>query len=83
MEVRFSKELALDQMYLAEIELVTVFWVLVVLAPEVLGCDAEMAVAFDAEAGEEGDAPLLGGFGESVGAREVGGEDGHIGRLCE
>ncbi len=35
-----------------------------------------MAIAFDAEAGEEGDAAFLGGFGEGVSFGEVDGEDG-------
>lgn len=38
-----------------------------------------MAIAFDAEAGEEGDAALLGVFREGVGFGAVDGEDGREG----
>lgn len=49
------------------------------LGPEVLGCGAAVAVAFDAEVGEEGDGARVGGFGEIVGFGEVDGEDGGVG----
>ena len=71
-EVGLVEELGLDQVHLAQVGLRRVAF----QAPEVLGGSAEVAVAFDAEAFQEGDGGL-GCLGEAVLGAQVDTEDGH------